>query len=356
MLDERELVDSRKLEVDCNNRGASRGMNAANLLTLVREQKPLVHCITNYVTANDCANAILAIGASPIMADDLREVADIVKISNALVLNIGTLNSNTVESMIAAGKKANALGIPVIFDPVGAGASAYRNETTQRLLHSVRMTVIRGNLSEVSFIAGLDVSTKGVDTAEEDSSKDPVAIANKVAKEFNCIAAITGAIDTVSDGSRVTRIENGTAELSRVTGTGCMTTALVAAFCGTIFEYRNKFSTDNISHSATNSSGAVYLSCIENCATVNFAQNSIGQNADASAQATASKTATSSSAQPHSFSYFDAAVAGIASMGIAGEIAETTVRERGTGSYRIAIIDALSKMNSETAIALRLKN
>lgn len=290
--DESELVNSRKLEVDCKNSGASRGMNAANLLALVREQKPLIHCITNYVTANDCANAILAIGASPIMADDLREVADIVKISKALVLNIGTLNSSTVESMIAAGKKANALSIPVIFDPVGAGASAYRNETTQRLLHSVSMTVIRGNLSEVSFIAGLDVSTKGVDTAEEDSSKDPVAIANKVAKEYNCIAAITGAIDAISDGNRVTRIENGTAALSRVTGTGCMTTALVAAFCGSIFANR---------------------------------------------QATLS-----------TISYFDATVAGIASMGIAGELARPTVCNNGTGSYRIAIMDTLSKLDANT--------
>ena len=287
MLDERELVDSRKFEVDCNNSGASRGKETENLLTLVREQKPLIHCITNYVTANDCANAILAIGGSPIMADDLREVADIVKISKALVLNIGTLNSNTVESMIAAGKKANALGIPVIFDPVGAGASTYRNETTQRLLQTIHMTIIRGNLSEVSFIAGLDVSTKGVDTAEEDSTKDPVAIANKVAKEYNCIAAITGAIDTVSDGSKVTRIERGTPELSRVTGTGCMTTALVATFCGMVF---------------------------------------------------ASKTAQSP------VNYFDAAVAGITAMGMAGEIAEPAVRDHGTGSYRIAIIDALSKL------------
>lgn len=273
-----------------------------NLLPIVRAQKPLIHCITNYVTANDCANAILAIGGSPIMADDLREVADIVKISKALVLNIGTLNSSTVESMIAAGKKANALGIPVIFDPVGAGASAYRNETTQRLLHSVRMTVIRGNLSEVSFIAGLDVSTKGVDTAEEDSSKDPVAIANKVAKEFNCIAAITGAIDTVSDGNRVSRIARGTPELSRVTGTGCMTTALVAAFCGAVFA-------DTASHPANGFTGGK-----------------------------SSSIAT----------YFDAVVTGITAMGMAGEIAEHVVREHGTGSFHIAIIDALSKlMNNE---------
>lgn len=269
----------------------------ARMLTQAREQKALIHCITNYVTANDCANAILAIGASPIMADDLREVADIVKISKALVLNIGTLNSRTVESMIAAGKKANALGIPVIFDPVGAGASAYRNETTQRLLHSVSMTIIRGNLSEVSFIAGLDVSTKGVDTAEEDSTKDPVAIANKVAKEYNCIAAITGAVDTVCNGSRVARIENGTAELSHITGTGCMTTALVAAFCGAIFAIDL--------HSAAN-------------------------------------VAKSASA------YFDASIAGIAAMGIAGEIAESSAQEKGTGSFHVALLDALSKLDANT--------
>lgn len=263
----------------------------ARMLTQAREQKALIHCITNYVTANDCANAILAIGASPIMADDLREVADIVKISKALVLNIGTLNSRTVESMIAAGKKANALGIPVIFDPVGAGASTYRNETTQRLLQSVRMAVIRGNMSEVSFIAGLEVSTKGVDSAIEDDAKDPVAIANKVAKEFNCIASITGAIDTVSDGSRIVRIENGTATLSKITGTGCMTTALVGAFCGTIFA-------NSSAHTATN--------------------------------------------------YFDAAVAGIAAMGIAGEIAESSAHEKGTGSFHVALLDAISKLDAAT--------
>ena len=275
-----------------------------NLLPIVRAKKPLVHCITNYVTANDCANAILAIGGSPIMADDLREVADIVKISTALVLNIGTLNSNTVESMIAAGKKANALGIPVIFDPVGAGASTYRNETTQRLLHSVSMTVIRGNMSEVSYIAGLDVSTKGVDTAEEDSSKDPVAIANKVAKEYNCIAAITGAIDTVSDGLQIVRIHRGTKELSRVTGTGCMTTALVGAFCGAVF--------------ATNRA-------------TQASQKEQKSNAVQSALCNKSE-------------YLHAATAGIACMSIAGETCEKAAQQKGTGSYRVAIIDCLSKM------------
>lgn len=273
----------------------------ASLLPIVRAQKPLIHCITNYVTANDCANAILAIGAAPIMADDLREVADIVKISTALVLNIGTLNSRTVESMIAAGKKANALGIPVIFDPVGAGASAYRNETTQRLLQNVRMAVIRGNMSEVSFIAGLEVSTKGVDSAIEDEAKDPVAIANKVAKEHNCVAAITGAIDTVSDGVRVIRIENGTATLSKITGTGCMSTALIGAFCGTIYA--------NDAIPAERKSGTV----------------------------------SSPAAK-----YLDSTVAGIASMGIAGEIAEFQSQGKGTGSFHTALLDAISQMDAAT--------
>lgn len=229
------------------------------------------------------------------MADDLREVADIVKISKALVLNIGTLNARTVESMIAAGKKANALKIPVIFDPVGAGASAYRNESTQRMLQSVRMAVIRGNLSEMSFIAGLEVSTKGVDSAAEDESKDPVAIANKVAKEHNCVAAITGEIDTVSDGRKVYRIANGVADLARVTGTGCMTTALIGALCGTVFA----------SHQ------------------------------------------TSSSAN-----YFNAAIAGIATTGIAGELAKDRLTHAGTGfgtgSFHVALLDAISQMDAAT--------
>ncbi len=127
---------------------------------------PLVHNITNYVTVNDVANAVLAIGASPIMADDSGEAADITSISKALVINIGTLNQRTIDSMIASGKKANELGIPVVLDPVGAGASILRNATTQVLIEQVKISILRGNLSEVSFVAGLEVSTKGVDSAE----------------------------------------------------------------------------------------------------------------------------------------------------------------------------------------------
>ena len=124
---------------------------AAKLNTGMRNTVPLVHNITNYVTVNDCANALLAIGASPIMADDMLEAADITAISSALVINIGTLNQRTIESMILAGKRANELGIPVVFDPVGAGASKLRNETTQRILEQVEISILRGNLSEVSL-------------------------------------------------------------------------------------------------------------------------------------------------------------------------------------------------------------
>ena len=175
----------------------------------VRDICPLVHCITNYVTVNDVANCILAIGASPIMADDIAEAADITSISKALVINMGTLNARTVESMVAAGKKANELGVPVVFDPVGAGASNFRNETAKRILENVKISILRGNLSEMSYLAGLEVSTK-----------------------YNCVAAITGAVDTITDGKRVARISNGHPYLSKVTGTGCMTTGLVGSFAG----------------------------------------------------------------------------------------------------------------------------
>lgn len=198
----------------------------------VRDICPLVHCITNYVTVNDVANCILAIGASPIMADDIAEAADITSISKALVINMGTLNARTVESMVAAGKTANELGVPVVFDPVGAGASNFRNETAKRILENVKISILRGNLSEMSYLAGLEVSTKGVDTSEADEKNDPVSVAKKTAAKYNCVAAITGAVDTITDGKRVARISNGHPYLSKVTGTGCMTTGLVGSFAG----------------------------------------------------------------------------------------------------------------------------
>lgn len=198
--------------------------------TAFREKSPLIHNITNYVTVNDVANIELAMGASPIMADDENEAADIASIANALVINIGTLNSRTIVSMIKAGKAANAKGIPVVFDPVGAGASTLRNQTTEKLLSELKMTVIRGNVSEIGFIAGVSASTKGVDVSVEDLRRDKLSAAKTVAEKYGCTVAVTGEVDVITDGTRACEIRNGTAELSRVTGTGCMTTGLLGGF------------------------------------------------------------------------------------------------------------------------------
>jgi len=202
------------------------------LIGEARNRVPLVHQITNYVTVNDCANITLAVGASPIMADDISEAADITAISSALVINIGTLNERTIASMLAAGKRANELNIPVVFDPVGAGASGLRNGATEAILNSVKLAVLRGNLSEVSFVAGLKAAARGVDVSADDSGNDAFTVAKETAKKLGCAVAVTGAIDVISDGVRTAAIRNGHRMLSRVTGTGCMATALVGAFTG----------------------------------------------------------------------------------------------------------------------------
>jgi hydroxyethylthiazole kinase len=206
----------------------------------IRSRQPLVHHITNYVTVNDCANIVLAIGASLIMADDIDEVKSIVSISSALVLNIGTLNGRTIESMIAAGQKANELNIPVIFDPVGAGASELRNRTTEKLMEKIKISVLRGNMSEIRFVAGLESETKGVDVSASDLASGLEIrreLAANTAKKFTCVTAITGEKDIISDGGRELIIENGTKMLSNVTGTGCMCSSLVGAFCSVTRDY-----------------------------------------------------------------------------------------------------------------------
>lgn len=207
--------------------------NIADMLGKVRAEKPLVHHITNYVTVNDCANITLGIGASPIMADSLREAAGIASVSRALVLNMGTLNERTVPSMLAAGKAANAAGIPVVFDPVGAGASGFRNETAAGILAAVKVSVLRGNISEIRYLAGLSAATKGVDAADSDTAQDDASsVAFSAAKKYGCVAAITGAVDVISDGERELSIANGHPMLSALTGTGCMCSSLIGSFCG----------------------------------------------------------------------------------------------------------------------------
>ncbi len=206
-----------------------------NSLENVKEKNPLIHNITNYVTVNDCANILLACGASPIMADDKSEVEEITSVCAGLNINIGTLNERTIESMILAGKKANALRHPVVLDPVGAGASALRTDTAFRLINEVKFDVIRGNISEIKTLAGVSASTQGVDANIEDKVTDEnldnaVNFAKAFAKRTGAVIAITGAVDIVCDSEKAYCIRNGHPMMSSVTGTGCMLSALTAAY------------------------------------------------------------------------------------------------------------------------------
>src|SRR5258708_906461 len=200
----------------------------APLLGRVRDQRPLVHHITNMVVMNDTANITLAIGASPVMAHALEEVEEMVKLARALVLNIGTLTPEQIEAMMRAGQRANELGIPIVLDPVGAGATSLRTQSALRLLHELRISVIRGNASEVGTLVGVAAETRGVDSIS--LSEDREVVASRAAREFACTVAITAARDVISDGERLARVDNGHPLLAAITGSGCMATTLVGPF------------------------------------------------------------------------------------------------------------------------------
>lgn len=201
----------------------------------VKEKAPLVHHITNYVTVNDCANIVLALGGSPVMADDEAEVEEMVSIASALVINIGTLNSRTINSMMLAGKKANELKIPVMLDPVGVGATSLRTKTAKLLLENIQFDVIRGNLSEIKVLAGLSSKTRGVDVdiEEKDEIEGRKKLGEELSKKLNSVIAITGKVDSISYNDKTYLIYNGHPMLSQVTGTGCMCSSLIGAFLGT---------------------------------------------------------------------------------------------------------------------------
>lgn len=264
------------------------------LLNNVKEKNPLVHHITNYVTVNDCANITLAIGGSPVMAEDINEVRDMVSLSSSLVINIGTLNSVSVGSMIEAGKRANELNIPVILDPVGAGATIYRTETSKRIISEVKLAVIRGNLSEIKTLYGMETKTKGVDACVSVSTDgneltEEKELAKALANKLNIVIAITGAIDIITDGKTLYTVENGHKIMAKVTGTGCMCTSLIGSYLGA------------------------------------------GDN------------------------NLLAALAGIVSMGIAGEIAyEGLDKNDGTGTLKVKMLDAIYNL-SEVVIMKRSK-
>ena len=197
-------------------------------LRVLRERRPLVHQITNYVVMNETANATLALGALPVMAHALEEVEEMVGLAGALVLNIGTLSPQWVEAMIAAGKAANADGIPVVLDPVGAGATRYRTETTRRILSEVGVTVLRGNQGEVATLVGAEAEVRGVESIG--AAGDAADLARTAARNLGLIASVTGVVDRVSDGTRVLAVANGHELLATVTGTGCMSSAMTGCF------------------------------------------------------------------------------------------------------------------------------
>lgn len=198
------------------------------LVATVRDVSPLVHNITNVVVTNFTANGLLALGASPVMAYAHEEVADMAKIAGALVLNIGTLTSSVVEAMIIAGKSANEAGVPVILDPVGAGATDYRTDSAKRILNEVNISVLRGNASEIANVAGIKTETKGVDAGQIQGNAVELAIAT--AKKLNTVVVITGKEDIITDGEMTYIVRNGDPILTKVTGTGCLLTSVIGAF------------------------------------------------------------------------------------------------------------------------------
>lgn len=209
-------------------------MELGACLDRVRERRPLIHCITNYVTANDVANLLLACGASPIMADEPEEVEEITARCAGLCLNLGTPSRRTIPSLMRAGVKAGELGRPVVLDPVGVGASTLRLRTAQDLMARVPFTVLRGNVSELRALAGGQEHTRGVDAGGADAVTEAelergVAFAKGTARRTGTVVAVTGAIDLVSDGEQCVVIRNGRPEMGLVTGTGCQLSALTAA-------------------------------------------------------------------------------------------------------------------------------
>jgi hydroxyethylthiazole kinase len=201
---------------------------AAQNLAAVRENKPLIHNITNYVVMNYTANALLAMGASPVMAHAQNEVEDMVSFAGALVINIGTLEDEWIASMMKAGKKASELNTPIILDPVGSGATALRTHAAKAIIEETRLSVIRGNASEILSLRHEDSKTKGVDSIH--SVDEAAQTATVLAQELNTALAITGPVDLVTDGERIMRVSNGHPLMGYVTGTGCTATTVIGAF------------------------------------------------------------------------------------------------------------------------------
>ncbi|CAH0345795.1 hydroxyethylthiazole kinase [Bacillus sp. CECT 9360] len=251
------------------------------LFAKVRRQNPLVHQITNHVTMNDCANVTLAIGGSPVMASSPEEAEDMVRLANALVINFGTIDNETFEAMLLAGKAANKNKTPVIFDPVGVGATQYRTKLANQFIKEVKLSIVRGNASEIYSLIGGNVHTRGVDSGNVAMANS--GLAGSAAKKLQCVCVVSGEQDAVSDGERTVLVDNGDSLLTKITGSGCMSTAIIGSIAGVTEDF------------------------------------------------------------------FSAAVAGISTMSISGEMTATRLNDNeGTGTFRIKLIDCISLMTGET--------
>lgn len=211
------------------------GKKIFEIIERIRQERPLIHNITNMVAMNDTANIILAIGGLPVMAHAQAEVREMVRVAGALVLNIGTLTPEQIDSMIAAGEEANNLKKPVVLDPVGAGATHLRTESALRLQERIKIDIVRGNHAEVSILAGLKGSIKGVESVG--SGENAVEAARSLARKHNQVVIITGKQDIVTDGKTVIEINNGSPMLGTITATGCMVTSLIATFAAVWDDY-----------------------------------------------------------------------------------------------------------------------
>ena len=196
-------------------------------LAAIRERKPLVHQITNYVVMNETANATLALGALPVMAHAVEEVEELASVAGALVLNIGTLSQHWIEAMLLAARAANRAGVPVVLDPVGAGATRLRTETAKRILAETQIAVVRGNQAEVATLVGREAEIRGVESI---SAEPGAGLARAAGEQLGCVVSVTGPADHVSDGRRTIAVANGHELLGTVTGTGCMSTAMTGCF------------------------------------------------------------------------------------------------------------------------------
>jgi len=204
-------------------------VSLADQLAELRNRRPLVHHITNTVTINDCANATLAIGGAPVMADAVEEVEEMAGLADALVLNIGTLSRQQVLAMVEAGHRANAKGIPVILDPVGAGATRMRTDSSKLLLDVLKIAVLKGNAGEIGVLAGTGGKVRGVDSGG--LTGDVAGVARQFAREAGIVVTVSGATDIVTDGTRTVLVDNGHPMMGRLSGTGCMAASMTGAFC-----------------------------------------------------------------------------------------------------------------------------